>query len=121
MDWKERLRCAVCNDNSYDITPALNVKAKKDEKKSNRRAARGGRREKRDSSSMSGRSSGSSDASSKEPYPQFRINSNDAARKSLVAIRQKEVSQNSLLMSRFDRDLAFGNLTIANFKDEIFA
>jgi hypothetical protein len=84
-DWKERLRCAVCNDNSYDITPALNVKAKKDVKPS-RRGARSGRREKRDSS-MSGRSSGSSDASSKEAYPQYRINSNDAARKSLVAIR----------------------------------
>lgn len=23
-DWKDRLRCAVCNDNSYDIAPALN-------------------------------------------------------------------------------------------------
>ena len=23
-DWKDRLRCAVCHDNSYDITPALN-------------------------------------------------------------------------------------------------
>lgn len=36
-------------------------------------------------------------------------------------MRQKEVSENAMLMSRFDRDLNFSSLNINNFKDEIFS
>ena len=70
---------------------------------------------------MSRHSSRSSGSSSKEPIPQYRVPSNEAARKSLVAMRHKEVSENARLMARFDRDLANESLNINNFKDEIFA